>query len=188
MKVNLPKFHVPFGPVGHPQAQAFTHLLSFGDKGDLIGSFGNYLERYRSQGHVPTLFYQERLSLAENGYHILEVVNGEISDEVIAALPVPAIYVPMPIGTPGRKLADLMRYLPGYYKLGTEETWKRGAENCDHDFNLTSYEVLFKCEWTGETFSYEATYSSDFNRSGKFYGTLKCGRCGEVHALPEPDA
>jgi hypothetical protein len=188
MKVRLPAFYVPYGPVGHPKAQVFSHLLSFGSKEDLEGSFYNYLERDRGQGNSPTMFYQERLSLAENGYHILEVEGDEISDELIAALPVPAIYVPMPHGSPGRKLADLMRYLPNYFKLGTEEVWEPGVAGCDHDFNLVSYEVMFKCQWTDEKFTYEDTYGSDFNRDGRYYGTLKCSRCGEVHALPEPES
>jgi hypothetical protein len=187
MKVRLPPFYVPYGPGRHPRATVFPHLLSYGDKGDLEGSFQNFLERNSGQGEAPTMFYQERLSLAENGYHVLQVVGDEISDELIATLPVPAIYLPLPTDAPGRKLADLERYLPSYFKLGTEEIWEPGLVGCDHDFNLVSYAVMFKCECTGEKFNYEDTYRSDFNREGKYYGTLKCSRCGEVHALPEPE-
>lgn len=188
MKVRLPTFYVPYGPVGHPEAGIFAHLLSFGDKADVEGSLYSYLERNRGQGRAPVMFFQERLSLAENGYHVLQVVGDEISDELLASLPVPAIYQPTLPGAPGRKLADLEKYLPSYFRLGTEEVWEPGVPGCDHDFNLVSYEVKFKCRWTDEVFSYEKTYAKDFNVDGKYYGTLKCSRCGAVHALPEPDA
>lgn len=186
MKVNLPTFYVPYGPVGHPEASVFAHHLSF-DKEELQGIFYSYLERNRSQGDVPTMFFQKNLSLEENGYHILQVTGDEISDEVIAALPVPKFFVPTPAGAPGRKLAELMRYLPNYFTPAKVEEWDPGSTGCDHDFDLLKYEVVFKCEWTHEKFTVEETYGPDFNRDGRYYGTVKCTRCGAVHALPEPD-
>jgi hypothetical protein len=184
MKIKLPNFFVPYGPVGHPAAQAFVSHLNE-DLEELRGEFHSYLARASIQGNVPTLFFDEELSLEENGYHLLRVVNEEIPDDVLAALPRLAIYTPAAPGTPGRKLESMRKLLPSFYQHLNVEVWEPGKVDCDHDFGLESYAPKFKEAASGKVLSYEESWATDVD--GTYYATVFCSRCGAEHALKESD-
>jgi len=187
MKLEFPPRFIPYGPVGHPEAHCFTSFIRT-DKEGLSGQFHQYLENFSRQNIVPTTFFDETKSLAENGYHLLRFERDEVSDEEIAALPSVLIFTPAGPGTPGRKLDALRQYLPRYYRDTAPVVWAEGEAGCDHDFGLETYAVMFEEDWTGQRFKSEEMYGDNFDRQGSYFGTVKCTRCGAWHALQEPPA
>lgn len=190
MKLNLPQTYVPFGPVGHPDAGPFVHLMGT-DKSDVEGALHGHLEKYRGQGRAPTMFFVDRVPMATQGYYVVPVVNGdEISDDVLAALKPCALYLPVATGK-GRSLADVSNELPSFMHLKDKEVWSPGTtgEHCDHDIGLESYAVFLKEQYTDKIVSPEeldAIFQGDANfPEGEYYSTFRCTRCGEHHAYPQ---
>lgn len=190
MKLKLPQTYVPFGPVGHPDARPFVYLMGH-DESDVEGALHGHLSRYSGQGRVPTMFFVDRVSMANQGYYVVPVVNGdEISDEVLAALKPCALYLPVATGK-GRSLADVRDYLPRFMHLEDKEVWPLGTLEtpCDHDIGLESYAVFLKEQYTDKIFTPEeldAIFQGDANfPEGQYYSTFRCSRCGEHHAYPQ---
>ncbi len=190
MNLDIPTTYVPFGPVGHPKARAFVHLMGR-DKSDVEGALYQYLEKNSSQPNAPTMFYTDRVSMQEQGYYVVPVINGnEITDDVLAGLTPCALYIPVPSGA-GRSLADVSRHLPDYICLEDKEVWTEGttALPCDHDIGLESYAVFLKEQYTDKIFASEeldAKYPGDAPYpEGQYYSTFTCSRCGEHHAYPQ---
>lgn len=182
MKVKLNPVFAVYGPVGHPEAGVKEQGSN---KDELAGQYHRYLAHFSIQGIVPSMFFNEDMSLEEQGYHVLPVINGEIDDEVIAKLPVPRCYQPAAAGEPGRKIAELTSFLPSYNNPDEVEVWNEGTlpegstSPCDHDFGLESYVVVFRHE-SGVVYQEDESY--DF-REGEYFNLMTCTRCGAVHAM-----
>jgi hypothetical protein len=183
LKVNIikPVFAI-YGPVGHAKAE----VMEVGsDEAQLRSKVHQYLARYCVQGFIPSMFFNDDMSLEKQGYHVLPVVNGEIDDALLASLPVPRIYQPAKADEPGRKIVELRAFLPDYNRPENVEVWNEGtvpegaAEPCDHDFGLESYELMFRHE-SGQIFTGDAEF--DY-REGEFFNQMTCTRCGAVHAM-----
>lgn len=190
MKLKLPAIYVPFGPVGHPAAHAFVHLIG-DDKSEVEGKLYSHLERDSGQGRAPSMFYADRVSMEAQGYYVVPIINGdEIDDNVLAALKPCALYLPVATGK-GRSLADVRDHLPSFMHLEDKEVWAAGtsATPCDHDIGLESYDVLLKEAHTDKIYTsaeIDAIFQGDANfPDGVYYSTVRCTRCGEHHAYPQ---
>lgn len=185
MRISLHNQYVPYGPVGHPEAMLFEHEIG-PDKSEVEGAFWSWIERYRGQNNVPTTFYNEKQTLAENGYHILRIVNGDVSDELIASLPKPRMFTPAKPGVQGRRLVEFESNIPSFFRHFDFEIWNQGAAGCDHDFGLESYAMKFKEQTTGQVYDSEAVFSDElYHADGTYYAQVTCTRCGAIHALAE---
>jgi hypothetical protein len=185
LKVNIikPVFAV-YGPVGHAKAE----VLEVGSHDAELGSkVHQHLARYSVQGFIPSMFFNQDLSLEKQGYHILPVVNGEIDDALLASLPVPRCYQPAKAGEPGRRIAELTAFLPDYNHIDDVAVWNEGTPPegstapCDHDFGLESYKLMFRHE-SGQIFAGDDEF--DY-RQGEFFNQMTCTRCGAVHAMSQ---
>jgi hypothetical protein len=183
LKVNItkPVFAV-YGPVGHAKAE----VIEVGsDEAELRSKVHRHLAHYCVQGFIPSMFFNDDVSLEKQGYHVLAVVNGEIDDTLLAGLPVPRFYQPAKAGEPGRKITELTAFLPDYNRPENVEVWNEGVVPegvtgpCDHDFGLESYELMFRHE-SGQIFAGDAEF--DY-REGEFFNQMTCTRCGAVHAM-----
>lgn len=185
MKLNIRNQFVAYGPAGHPEAMLFERSLGF-DKNDVEGKFHSWIERYASQNKIPTTFYDEKKSLAENGYYILPVENSEVSDELIGSLAKPRMFVPSLEGAPGRKLQDFKSHIPYFYRHFEFEVWDAGKADCDHDFGLEGFAVMFKERYTEVLYTIEDAFGPEMkDADGDFYAQVTCTRCGAKHALVE---
>lgn len=181
MKVPTPKLYVPYGPVGHPEAQFHMDFADISSS-EAEGEFWSWLDRHSIQGDAPSMFFRDDLSLAEQGYYMLLVVGGEVSDELMAKLESPRIYTPVKEGEPGRKLEEFKAYLPSFTHLEDREVWEAGQEGCDHDIGLESWDVVYKTV-DGKKYSMSESYGLD--TPGEYYVTVTCSRCGAKHAYRE---
>lgn len=190
MKLKLPEMYVPYGPVGHPEARPYVHMLG-NDKDDVWREFYDYLERRSSQPDVPVMFYDRNMPMEAQGYHIVPVVNGnEILDEVLAELAPHDVYMPAQPGQPGRNLQAVRNHLPSYLNLADKEIWPPGTSlvGCDHDIGLESYSVYLKEEYTDRVLNPAEMEEGCVNRNlpdGQYYSTFRCTRCGEHQAYPQ---
>lgn len=182
MKVNIKPLFAVYGPHGHHDARVID---TGSEKEYLASKVHRYLAHYCGQGHIPTVFFNEDVSMEKQGYHVLPVINGEIDDSVIAQLPVPRCYQPAAAGEPGRKIAELTLFLPSYNNPDEVEVWNEGAvpegssSPCDHDFGLESFALVFRHD-SGVIYQEEESY--DF-REGEYFNHMTCTRCGAVHAM-----
>ena len=183
MKVNVPRFFAAYGPAGHPRAS----VVLVGTKEDIDHRLFSFLERNSGQGNIPTVFFDNWTSPDAQGYHVLEVVNGEISDEAIAALPVPECYAPVPANFVGRTLKDFRAQLPRFINLKIFEVWDAGDSSCGHDFGLEGITLQYKLDLGGVVDSSEV--GPDTGEGIYFYAS-KCSNplCNAVHAYPEQDS
>lgn len=185
MKINMSQQYIPYGPAGHPEAGLFKmHMGS--DKDEVEGSFYSWIEKYQSQNTVPTTFYDGSKTLEENGYFILPVQGDEVSDDLIAALAVPKMFTPAGPWESGRKLQDFKSHLPRFYHHFDFEVWFEGTAGCAHDFGLESYAIKLRENYTDRILDDDDILKPENKYvDGVFFATVKCSRCGAVHALEE---
>ena len=182
MKLFL-TFYVPYGPVGHPEAGPITHLLG-NYRDDVEREAYSYLSRNSSQNNVPTVFFDDNISLADNGYFILEVNGDEISDAELFSLPKPKMFVPETASNPGRKLQNFKKNIPSFYHHFDFEVWNEGTAGCDHDFGLESYKNVYKNKWLDTIVTEEESYEMGADDLS-YHISVTCSRCGAVHAMEE---
>lgn len=180
MQFDIPTLYVPYGPVGHPRARAYVDQISL-DREQLEQAFVDWLLRRRIQSDIPGLFFDKERALGEQGYYVLPVKNGEVSDALLESLKPADIFVPRPAGQPGRKLADVAYLLPSYLDLANLELWTDHPE-CDHDMGLETWQTVFR---TASGHLLSDTDSCQWNGPGTFFNVVTCTRCGARHAYPE---
>lgn len=182
MKLNRPLSYVPFGPVGHPKARAFVEFERTSTS-KLEKEFHLYLDRSSLHGTFPTRLFNRKLSLADNGYHLVPVVQDEIPDELLAKLPLARAYRPASADEPGRKIEHLLSWLPKTYHHSVAVSWNAGVADCNHDFGLESAQLIFREQASGNAVTAEAALALDYEQPGQFFVRMQCSRCGAVHVL-----
>lgn len=176
MKLTAPPLYVVFGPVGHPQADAIMFGL---DKEELGRAAAYRLERRSCQGDRPSIFFDEDVSMLKQGYVLAEVINGEISDDVLRGVTTPVHFSPVKLG-PGRKIESYRRMLPSFCDVGNAEMLSTGIPECDHDFGLETYGTTF-FDSNGK----QHACDGDEPDIGRYFNTIGCTRCSAVYAIPQ---
>lgn len=180
MKLNIPTLYVPYGPVGHPKARFMMEHASF-DQDRIPDKVRVVLYRSRIMSEQPGMFFDPDLTLEEQGYYLLPVNNGEVSDELVASLAPAPVFTPAPAGAPGRKLADFAHLLPDYL-IPQPTAYAEGDPHCDHDFAPETWTVLYQTV-TGRILSEEDALTE--RGDGAFLHTVSCTRCGHKLAFKE---
>jgi hypothetical protein len=178
---------IPFGPVGHPRARLFPE---FERKSSSAAAEALKLAASCQVGNGVSLLaiYNPHLSLSDNGFHLLDVLNDEVDDGAIAALPVCPAYTPAAPGAPGRKLEQFQDWLPKCYRNRQVEvlTKSSATENstaCDHDVGLESASAVLVSNASGRLFQEDEYLKLTFKEEGRLYLTTTCSRCGQLHGV-----
>lgn len=187
MKVVRPNSFIPYGPLGHHAAKFFFEC----EGPDLERVTEKFCEITPDWPYVPPKqgeYSAKREELAEDGYFILPVIDGNVADEHMATLTVPSKYVPAAPGARGRRLEDFPHTIAGYYQHYTYEPFTNDFPDCDHDFGLESVKYVLKVAETGEVFPLEQAKIKREVLPCDVYLTVKCTRCGDVHGLKQVSA
>lgn len=188
MKVVRPPSFIPYGPLGHPDAKFYFEYEGSGLEEVTLRYWRDWPTQ-AVESLKPGACANERDALAEDGYYILYVEDGVVQADQVAQMKVPAKFVPALPSAPGRKLEDFPYTVPGYYQHYGYEPFTNTSPDCDHDFGLEAVRYVFKVDETGELRPLEQVRGSDLAKNpGKVYLTVKCTRCGDVHAIEQSTA
>lgn len=183
MKVARKPSVIPYGPVGHPRARLFPEFESKSSS-HAAEALKLFAGRIVGSGDPLLQYYNAKVSANQNGFHMLDVADNEVSDDVIAALPTARAYTPAAEGEPGRNLMEFAGPLPRWYeRIETVLSAIPSPNGCDHDFGLDSAAILFREAETGKLVREHEFSKMAYKEKGSFFLGTTCTRCGQVHGL-----
>jgi len=192
IKVSVPVQFVPYGPVGHPDAQAFPEFMG-SNKDDVWAEFWRALDNGTLKNNFSVLWLVETgsRSLEGQGVQVLPIDEEGFLD--ITDLPVGLQFRAPAPDAPGRRLRGNPDWTPPrFLRDDTFETWNasEASSRCDHDMGPETFQSVFRAADETVVVTDSPEYASleiadpDFSRKGSYFHVISCTRCGMTKAFP----